>query len=98
MATPIRALALGAALTAVAASSAMAQGYNGTWYDRNRTYPPGAEYHPYASGQPYGVSNYYQPGRTYSGSAQTGFPPSGTPSYPGPRLTGSKGGGTGGGS
>ena len=53
--------------------------------------PPGAEYHPYASGQPYGVTNYHQPGRTYSGQV-TGFPPSGTPYRPGPRPAGPKSG------
>jgi hypothetical protein len=54
--------------------------------------PPGATYYPYSSGQPYGVTNYYQPDRTYAGQV-TGFPPSGTPFYPGPRPAGPKSGG-----
>ena len=52
---------------------------------------PGTEYHPYASGQPYGVVNYWQPDQTYPGQI-TDYPPFTTPFYPGPRPAGQKSG------
>ena len=104
MKTTIRSLTLGAALAALTASGALAQSaydyYNGRYefYGDGTVLPyapgysaipPGAEYHPYGSGQPYGVPNYWQPDRTYPGQV-TGYPPFGTPFYPGPRPSGPK--------
>jgi len=104
MSKMFRTLALGGALATMAASSAMAQygGQNGTYYDRLRSRSSygamlsgGGDY-PYETRQSYGNRSYYQPGRTYSGQT-TGFPPTGTPFYPGPRPSGPKSGGGGGG-